>query len=465
MAKKDTVFVCRECGYESPKWLGQCICGAWNSFVEMKIPKEGEAKKGKRPAQPVFAEPLCQVGSKAYGRIDTGIAEFNRVLGGGLVPGSLLLLSGEPGIGKSTLLLQTANRIAAEVGTTLYVSGEESVEQIKMRAERICPNLSPDLLAVSETNMEAILHLAESRGIRFLIIDSIQTMFSEEADAAPGSVSQVRFCGHLLMNLAKTTRIPVLISCHVTKSGELAGPKTVEHMVDTVFSFTGERDRDLRILRSYKNRFGTTSEIGAFRMTKTGLTEIEDLSSTFIEDKENKAEGSVISAIYEGSRPVLLEIQALTSKANPGFARRSTVGIDAKRLAMILAVLERRAGLYLADQDVYVNVVGGIKADSTSVDLATALAVWSSRRGVRTDDRVLILGEVGLTGEIRSVPYAERIAAEAARLQYDRLILPAYNAARLGQEGKSGRMEVQAVRNIREAVQAFSPRNRRPASS
>jgi len=459
MAKSNTVYVCQECGYESPKWLGRCICGAWNSMIEEKVdlePAKDPRARSSASGTGKAAKPsvLKKVGSADYERIGTGIGELDRVLGGGLVKGSLTLISGEPGIGKSTLIVQAASNIAKSCGKVLYVSGEESEEQIKMRADRVCPGMTDDLFVMSETNMENIESTVEQMDPGFLIIDSIQTMYTSDLDSAPGSVSQVRACGTVLMKLGKTKNIPVFIVAHVTKSGELAGPRIVEHLVDCVLSFTGERDHEIRILRAYKNRFGTTSEIGAFRMEEEGLVEITDLSGSFLENTEESTEGSVITAVYEGSRPVMLEVQALTSTTNVGFARRTAVGIDSQRLAMILAVIEKKLGMKLIDQDVYVNVVGGLKPDSTSVDLGVALAVYSSLRGTVPKSRVIAVGEVGLTGDLRSVSNADKIALEAEKLGYEEIIMPQRNAARLAKGGPS-KIRITGVKNIYAAVKAF----------
>lgn len=432
MAKKNkTVFVCQECGYESPKWQGQCICGAWNSMVEEKVVEVAENDNRRRTSEGAKPSKLKEVGSGDYIRIDTGIGELNRVLGGGMVRGSLTLISGEPGIGKSTMIIQAAANLAKTLGTVLYVSGEESEEQIKMRADRVCGQLSDDLYILAETNMENIVNACENLKPKFLVIDSIQTMYTQTLDSVPGSVSQVRDVGNQLMKLGKTNNIPIFIVAHVTKNGELAGPKIVEHLVDCVLNFTGERDHDLRILRAYKNRFGTTSEIGAFQMEEGGLKEIQNLSATFLESPASKSEGSVITAVYEGSRPVLFEVQALTAPANVGFARRTSVGVDAKRLNMILAVLEKKVGMTMINQDVYVNVVGGMRPDSTAIDLGVALAVYSSIRGIISPKRTIAIGEVGLTGDLRSVQNADKIVSEAVRMGYEQVILPKKNADRL----------------------------------
>lgn len=455
MAKKGkTVFVCQECGYESPKWLGQCICGAWNSFVEEKVVDLDVSDNRRRTTLRTSPSKLKTVGTANYERLSTGIGELDRVLGGGLVLGSLILISGEPGIGKSTIIIQAAANIAAGGMTVLYVTGEESEEQIKMRADRVCGDLSDKLYILAETNMETIESACQNLKPDFLIVDSIQTMYSEELDSVPGSVSQVRACGNLLMRIGKSGNIPVFIVAHVTKSGELAGPKIVEHMVDCVLNFTGERDHDLRVLRANKNRFGTTSEIGAFKMEEGGLVEIDDLSTTFLDSTDAKPEGSVVSALYEGSRPVLLEIQALTAPANVGFARRTSVGIDYQRLSMILAVLEKKCGLTMINQDVYINVVGGLRPDSTSVDLGVALAVYSSIKGVKSSKRFLAVGEIGLTGELRTVRNIEKIVSEAERMGYEEIILPSKNAASLG-KSSSGKIKIVAARDIYDAINAF----------
>ena len=456
MAKKGkTVFVCQECGYESNQWMGKCICGAWNTFVEEKIVPVSTAEdvrsrgtEGARPSK------LKTVGTADYERIDTGIGELNRVLGGGMVKGSLVLISGEPGIGKSTIIIQTAANIAAKGVPVLYVSGEESEEQIKLRADRVCNTIPDSLFVLAETNMENVETACENIKPAFLIIDSIQTLYSNQLDSAPGSVSQVRMCGNQLMKLGKTKNIPIFIVAHVTKNGDLAGPKTVEHLVDCVLNFSGERDQEFRVLRSYKNRFGTTSEIGAFVMEAAGLEEVSDISAKFLEDRDELSEGSVTTAVYEGSRPVMFEIQALVSPANAGFARRTSVGVDNTRLSMILAVMEKIVGLQLINQDVYVNVVGGIRPEGTGTDLAAALAVYSSYKRAVPSKRTLAIGEVGLTGELRSVQNAEKIIKEAVRLGYQQIIMPKRNAEKIGTE--VGDCKITGAKNIQEAFKAYT---------
>ena len=386
--------------------------------------------------------------------MDTGIGELNRVLGGGMVKGSLTLISGEPGIGKSTIIIQAASHIARKYGKVLYVSGEESEDQIKMRADRVCREVPDNLFILSETNMENVAAIAEELNPTFVIIDSIQTMYMEALDSAPGSVSQVRACGNELMRVGKTYNIPIFIVAHVTKSGELAGPKIVEHLVDCVLHFTGERNQELRILRAFKNRFGTTSEIGAFEMAEEGLIEIENLSKSFLEGMEDGAEGSMAGAVYEGTRPLLLEVQALAAPTNVGFARRSAIGVDLSRLNMILAVLERKAGLSLINQDIYVNIVGGLRPEGTSVDLAVALAIYSTCKGIPCSGKTIAIGEIGLTGDLRSVQNSEKIVREAARMGFERILLPEKNAVKLKDADSSG-IRVVGVKRLTDAIKAF----------
>ncbi len=462
MAKKNkTVFICQECGTEHLQWMGKCTaCGTWGSLVEeVVVPEKSDdvrsrsssAKQGSKGPRPLRA-----LGARQLARIDTGIGELNRVLGGGLVPGSLTLISGEPGIGKSTLIVQVAARLADRIGAVLYVSGEESEEQIKLRSDRVCGETGENLYVVSETNMENVLSMVEKLKPKFIIIDSIQTMYTDMLDSAPGSVSQVRACGNALMKLAKTEDIPIFIVAHVTKSGDLAGPKIVEHLVDTVLQFNGEREHEIRILRALKNRFGTTSEIGAFVMQEKGMIEIKDLSATFIESRDTTLAGSVISAIYEGSRPVFFEVQALTSNANVGFARRTAIGIDNQRLNMIIAVMEKKLGIRLYDKDVYVNIVGGMKPDSTSTDLAVALAIYSALFDKISKQPSVAIGEVGLTGELRSVGNVDKIISEAERLGYKKIVMPFGNYSRLEKSGSISELDkamIAPAKSLAEAVQ------------
>jgi DNA repair protein RadA/Sms len=473
-----TIFVCQECGYESPKWMGQCICGAWNSFVEEKAVTESKAigamgdprsrsfpvgnSTGKKaPSTKFSAEPtrLRDVSTLVKDRIDTGIGELNRVLGGGIVQGSLTLIAGEPGIGKSTLILQTALNLARAEQKVYYVTGEESDEQIRLRADRLAGDaldestgIPSELYIMSETDLDSITSLVAEAPPAFLIVDSIQTMYTEALDSTAGTVSQVRACTGELMRIAKAAGVPIFIVAHVTKSGELAGPKIIEHLVDCVLQFTGDRNQDLRILRANKNRFGTTSEIGAFEMREEGLTEVSNLSGSLLEGMEEPTEGAVATAVYEGTRPLLLEIQALTAAAGVGFARRTPLGVELARLNMIIAVLERKAKLDLSSKDVYVNVVGGIRPEGTSFDLAVAAAIYSSAKGIAVPSDTLVIGEIGLTGELRSVKGAEKIIREASKLGFKKAILPKRSAEKLS---AANALTLIGVSTIKEALNAL----------
>ncbi len=471
MAKKGkTVFVCNECGAESLGWVGQCaVCGAWNTLFEMKVDegssqdkrRRGGAQGGAATGSRAKAMPLRQVDAGLHkDRIHTGIGEVDRVLGGGLVPGSLTLISGEPGIGKSTLIMQVAANFARQVGPVLYISGEESEEQIKLRGDRIVGDIHENLLVLAETCLNQAAAVIENLRPGFIIVDSIQTMFMSEVEAAPGSVSQIRACGNELMRIGKSLNIPVFIVAHVTKSGELAGPKILEHLVDCVLQINGERNAELRILRADKNRFGTTSEIGAFEMAEQGLVEITDLSRRFLKGAEERAEGAMIGAAYEGTRPLLLEVQALAATTTLNFPRRTAIGFDHSRLHMILAVLEKRVGLHLANQDVYVNVVGGLKPEGTSVDLAVALAVYSSAKQITWDSQLMGIGEIGLTGDLRPVQNAAKILREAIRMGFQTILVPASQAAELRKAVQDTKEAAQAniigVRHVQEAILAAS---------
>ncbi len=450
--KQKTIFVCQECGYESAKWMGQCICGQWNTMVEEKLPENGLNKTSviNSESKPI---PIQEVQSGIHSRLDTGINELNRVLGGGLVKGSVTLISGEPGIGKSTLILQAASAIAENNGKVLYVTGEESEEQIKIRADRIHA-VSENLYLLSETDIDRVMHFVRNIEPVFLIIDSIQTLYSQNLTSAPGTVSQVRDCANEIVREAKIKNIPVFIIAHVTKSGDLAGPRILEHMVDTVLNFNGERSQELRILRSYKNRFGTTSEIGAFEMKESGLTQFDNLSKSFLDGLEKEAEGAVVTCSYEGTRPLLLEVQALAVPANIGFARRTSIGIDNGRLNMIIAVLEKKTGLSLINHDIYVNIVGGIKPDGTATDLAVALAVYSSYKGIRIpSDRIAVLGEIGLTGELRPVPNAERMMKEASKMGFRIVMMPEKNSKKINENTEN--TKIISVGTLYEAIQTI----------
>jgi len=430
MAKSKNVFVCQECAYEEPKWVGKCpSCGNWNTMVEEV--KDTGFKRAVTMSNSVSPRSIMDIRSSEHERLDTGIQELNRVLGGGLVKGSLTLISGDPGIGKSTLLLQTAKNICDKYGKVLYVSGEESEEQIKMRGDRLNA-VSKELYIVSETNVETIEKYIDEIKPVFIIIDSIQTLFKTSITSAPGSVSQVRECSNELMRIGKTKGIPLFIVAHVTKQGELAGPRVLEHMVDTVLYFEGERNQEFRILRTMKNRFGTTSEIGVFEMRQEGLIQILNASSIFLEETSFSQEGSVVIGIIEGTRPILVEIQALVSETKAIMPRRTAVGVDNSRLSLILAVLEKKLKVPFYNCDVYVNVVGGLNLDGTSGDLGLAIALLSSVKSKAIKlDKTIIVGEIGLTGEVRPISHCEKIVNEASKLGFKNIIIPQRNEKKI----------------------------------
>jgi len=438
MAKTKSKFICQQCGYESPKWFGMCPgCSQWNTMEEEFIDNAKSFKRSPTVKGGAAPQSIVDVKTGDYIRYNTQIEELNRVLGGGLVKGSLTLISGEPGIGKSTLILQAAGAIAGKYGKTLYVSGEESEEQIKMRAERLC-TLDKNLYIVSETNINRIEKFIEDMQPVFVIIDSVQTLYKEELTSAPGSVSQVKESVNNLMRIGKSSNIPMFLVAHVTKQGELAGPRVLEHMVDTVLHFEGERTQEFRILRALKNRFGTTSEIGVFEMSVDGLKEISNPSGIFLETLNPEAEGSIVVGTVEGTRPILVEIQALVTSTTSGFPRRTAVGVDTNRLNLIIAVLEKKFGLPLSFQDIYVNVVGGLKLEGTSADLGIAMAIYSSMRGIpiRSGEMVAI-GEVSLTGEVRPVSHTEKLVKEADKMGFKRSIIPSRNKAKLESDNKN----------------------------
>lgn len=448
MAKIRTMFSCQNCGYESPKWLGKCPgCSSWNTMVE-------EVKESKSVATVNIERKigeLKKIGEIKSGekeRYDTGIGELNRVLGGGLVKGSLTLISGDPGIGKSTLLLQTANNISAKYGKVLYVSGEESEEQIKIRGDRLGIK-AEELYIVSETNLDVIeAYITELQPI-FVIIDSIQTIYRDNVSSAPGSVSQVKECSNVVMRIAKGKNIPLFIVAHVTKQGDLAGPRVLEHMVDTVLSFEGERTEDFRILRTMKNRFGTTAEIGVFEMRQEGLMQIYDPSRLFLEDTSFNQEGSVVIGIMEGTRPLLVEIQSLATETKAIMPRRTAVGIDNSRLSLILAVLEKKIRVPFYSSDVYVNVVGGLDIEGTTADLGIAIALLSSIRGKTSSlEKLIIIGEVGLTGEIRPIANCDRIINEAEKMGFLNAVVPYRNLDKL----KGSKLNLIGVKTLKETI-------------
>jgi len=452
MKPPKSVFACTECGSQSQKWLGRCPdCGAWNSFAEEKLVAPGAGKQATMPPMGGGAARLyADVNAVVTARMSTGIDEFDRVLGGGIVPGSLVLLGGEPGIGKSTLLLQAAAHFAQAVGPVLYCSGEESEHQVKMRGERLGVGLAP-LYLLAETCLERVIEETQRLKPALLIVDSIQTVFSLKLASAPGSVGQVRQAATDLLFNAKGHNIPTILVGHVTKDGSLAGPKVLEHVVDTVLYFEGERHHSHRVVRAVKNRFGAISELGVFEMTGTGLKAVPNPSALFLAERPKQAPGSVVLCCMEGSRPILVEVQALVSSATFGNARRTAVGLDQTRLALLLAVLDKRAGLNLATDDVFVNVAGGMSIDEPAADLAVLAAVASSLRNRPIQDHTVVFGEVGLAGEVRGASQAPLRIREAHQLGFTRCVVPEGNVS--PNDVPAG-MTVIGVRTVAEALDA-----------
>ncbi len=423
MAKKKSTFVCQNCEYHSPKYLGRCPnCGAWSSFVEEVEVAEVKNERVSLTGEKTRPMKLNEVSSIQVARTKTDMEEFNRVLGGGVVPGSLVLIGGDPGIGKSTLLLQVSTQLST-IGTVLYVSGEESAQQIKLRAERL-GDIDSEFYLYAETNMQSIRTEIEKIQPDFLVIDSIQTIMSPEISSVQGSVSQVREVTNELMQIAKTNNIATFIVGHMTKEGTLAGPRTLEHMVDTVLYFEGERQHTFRILRAVKNRFGSTNEIGIFEMQSQGLVEVTNPSEVFLEERLDGATGSAIVVTMEGTRPILAEVQALVTPTMFGNAKRTTTGLDFNRASLIMAVLEKRAGLLLQNQDAYLKSAGGVRLDEPAIDLAVAIAIASSYKDKPTNPQECFIGEIGLTGEIRRVNRIEQRINEAAKLGFTKVYAP-----------------------------------------
>lgn len=425
MAKAKTIFVCSECGNESPKWLGKCpACNSWNTFYEQKIEKYTETNKIEKKINNT-PKPLNSYVGQEANRTSTGYLELDRVLGGGLVKGSLILLGGEPGIGKSTLILQLCEKVQGE-GKVLYVSGEESAEQIKLRADRL-EIKNQDLMFLGETDIDVIKDAISDMKPKLVIIDSIQTMYSDEITAAAGSVSQVREITSQIMRMCKAQQITTIIIGHVTKEGNIAGPRVLEHMVDTVLYLEGERYNTYRILRAVKNRFGSTNEIGMFEMRKEGMCEVTNPSDILITEREDNPSGSCILASVEGTRPILVEVQALTSQTVFGLPKRTANGFDYNRLAVLIAVLEKKAGLSLGNQDVYLNIAGGMKISEPAADLGIIATVASSYKNVPIPQSTVVMGEVGLTGEVRRINLIEKRLKEAEKLGFKACIIPENN--------------------------------------
>ena len=451
MAKgKKTFFFCQNCGYESVKWMGQCPgCQQWNTFVEESVTEASSGKKQQRSRkQPVS---LAEIQTEKEERTATGIGELDRVLGGGIVGGSLVLVGGDPGIGKSTLLLQVCRLLSLAGKKVLYISGEESLRQIKLRAQRL-GSFNDNLLLLCETNLTDIREAAQKQKPEIMVIDSIQTMYNEDVSSAPGSVSQVRESTGMLLQIAKGMGISVFIVGHVTKDGSVAGPRVLEHMVDTVLYFEGDRHASYRILRSVKNRFGSTNEIGVFEMRGDGLAEVRNPSEFMLSGKPQGASGSIVACSMEGTRPILIEVQALVCRSNFGIPRRTAAGTDFNRVNLLMAVLEKRGRMNLSECDAYVNIAGGIKMTEPAIDLAILLAIASSYRDIVIPDRVVAFGEVGLSGEVRAVSMAQQRVREAKKLGFETVILPRVCENTVG---KAEGVELVFVSTIAEAVEAI----------
>lgn len=450
LKNKKTVYFCQECGYESAKWMGQCPgCKAWNTFVEETVSAKknpsGNLKASEKRQDPVI---LKDISLSEDERQTTQIGELDRVLGGGIVPGSLVLVGGDPGIGKSTLLLQVCRNLAEKQVSVLYISGEESLRQIKLRANRI-GQFTDKMQLLCETNLEVIREVIERRKPDVVVIDSIQTMFHEDVSSAPGSVSQVRESTNILMQIAKGMGVSIFIVGHVTKEGNVAGPRVLEHMVDTVLYFEGDRHASYRILRAVKNRFGSTNEIGVFEMCNTGLEEVKNPSEYMLNGRPEDASGSVVACSMEGTRPILVEIQALVCQSNFGIPRRTAVGTDFNRVNLLMAVLEKKVGLRLAASDAYVNIAGGMKMTEPAIDLGICLAIVSSAKDIVIPDNVMVFGEVGLSGEIRAVNMAGQRVQEAKKLGFGTVVLPEVCRSSVGKvEG----INLVYVSQIRDAI-------------
>lgn len=450
MAKIKSVYICSECGYESPKWFGKCPgCGQWNTMNE-EIKEAVKANSSIKKHSSKYSAPVSvnEVSTTSEERFDTGFSELNRVLGGGIVKGSLILLGGDPGIGKSTILMQICQKL--ENVKILYVSGEESLRQLKLRADRLGVN-NENLLLMTETDVEIVVEEIRSVKPDIVMVDSIQTMTISELSSSAGSITQVRESTNIIMHTAKDLDIPVIVVGHVNKEGSIAGPKVLEHIVDTVLHFEGDKQMSCRILRAVKNRYGSTNEIGVFEMTDKGLEEVENPSQMLLSGRPTNVSGTCVTCSLEGTRPILTEIQGLATQSSYGNARRMSTGFDYNRLSLLLAVLEKRAGYYFSSCDAYINIVGGLKVDERAADLAICMALVSSLKDMIIPDNALAFGEIGLAGEIRSVTQAQQRVNEAVRLGFTKIVMPYHNAK--GIECQNA--DVIGVKNIRQAFEAL----------
>jgi DNA repair protein RadA/Sms len=447
MSKQTSKYVCQSCGYVSPRWIGKCPnCEEWNTFVEEAPSPLKLVRKSGGVASKLKAIPLKDVDAITDLRFSSGVSEVDRVLGGGIVAGSVILLGGDPGIGKSTLMMQVALHLKDKV--VLYVTGEESPKQVKLRAERL-GKPTDNIQLFAETNLELIIDVIESAAPDLVIVDSIQTLFNPNLESAPGSVGQVRESTGMLTRIAKTKNIPIILIGHVTKEGVIAGPRVIEHMVDAVLQFEGEKHYAYRILRGIKNRFGSTNEIGIFEMHDTGLREVMNPSEVFLSERTYGASGATIVASMEGTRPILIEVQALVSTSNYGMPQRTATGFDLRRLQMLLAVLEKRVGITTGSHDVFVNVAGGIRIDEPAADLGFASSIVSSLRDVPVDSQTVAIGEIGLGGEIRTIAYCDKRVQEAAKLGFKKIVIPQSNAKKMK---SSNGITIVGVETIQEAI-------------